>query len=428
MDYEQACTSLLGLIDYERKNDTPSFDLKGFKDFLARVGSPERDVANPILIAGTKGKGSTAAFIASVLRTAGYTTGLFTSPHLESIRERIQADDSLISEAEFAELMSRLIPLVDMSKSSFRTVFEVLTAMAFIYFNVKKTDVSVLEVGMGGRLDATNVVTPILSVITSISFDHTAILGDSLERIAREKSGIVRPGGTAISSPQPQVVRTVLAEVCSEVGSRLIFSGEDWEILSSSLEGQSFAYRGQEYSIPLLGEHQVENAALAVETLQELGKRGLKVTAADVKTGLAGVEWKGRMQLLSRSPLVMVDGAHNGESALALKKAVSDYLEYDNLIVILGISKTKALKTIIDPLSEIADEIIFTRASLPKAERPERLLEAYDGDVEASTEPDITRSLERAFSIAKVNDLVLITGSLYLVGEAIGLLKSSSRQ
>ncbi len=428
MDYEQACNTLFGLIDYERKNDTPNFDLRSFRDFLGGAGSPHQNLENPILIAGTKGKGSTAAFIASVLKAAGYTTGLFTSPHLLSVRERIKIDGVPIAEKDFAELVSILMPLVDRGKSSFRTVFEILTAVAFLHFSRKQTDAAVLEVGMGGRLDATNVVTPILSVITSISYDHTAFLGDSLEQIAREKGGIVRPGGIAISAPQPEEVRSVLKELCAQADSRLVFSGEDWEVVSKSLEGQKFAYHGEEYSIPLLGAHQVENGVLAIEAVRELEKRDLKVTETDVKKGLATVEWDGRMHLLLRSPLVLIDGAHNGESALALKKGVCDYLQYENLILIMGISKNKDFRSIVDPLSEIADRIIFTRANLPKAETPERLLEAYSGDVRASAEPDVTRSLERAFSVAGERDLILITGSLYLVGEALAVPQSRYHQ
>jgi dihydrofolate synthase/folylpolyglutamate synthase len=425
MDFEDARRFLFGLIDYERKNETPNFDLGSFERFLSKAGSPHRDLSNPILIAGTKGKGSTAAFIASVLQAAGYTTGLLTSPHLQSVRERIKVDGVSISEDDFAELVDFLKPLVDKGRSSFRTVFEILTAMAFLHFNKKRTEMAVLEVGMGGRLDATNVVTPILSVLTSVSYDHTAFLGGSLEEIAREKLGIVRSSGTAISAPQEEVVRSVLKEVCAQVSSELFFSGEDWEVLSKSLEGQRFEYGGEEYLIPLLGEHQVENGVLAIDTIKLLGQQGFEVAASDVKRGLREVEWPGRMQRLYRSPLVVVDGAHNGESARALRRAVGDYLEYRNLVLILGISKSKDLRSILDPLSEIADQIIFTRANLPRAETPERLLEAYNGGAATFVESDITNALKKAFSVAGERDLILITGSLYLVGEALDVSRSS---
>jgi dihydrofolate synthase/folylpolyglutamate synthase len=318
--------------------------------------------------------------------------------------------------------------LVDREKSSFRTVFEILTAMAFMHFSRRSADVVVLEVGMGGRLDATNVVTPVLSVITPISYDHTSILGESLEQIAREKSGILRSGGLAISARQPETVRSVLQEKCAQVNSRLVFTGSDWTVVSKSLEGQTFTYDGQEYTIPLLGEHQVQNAVLALGAIGHLHRQGLRVTAADLGRGLAEVKWDGRMQLLSRSPFVLVDGAHNGESAFALKKAVGEYLSYEKLILILGISRNKDVGSIIDPLSEIADEIIFTRATLPKAEQPERLRRTYNGTLRTWTEPGLAQSLERAFSIAGDSDLILVTGSLYLVGEAIALSESSFRQ
>jgi dihydrofolate synthase/folylpolyglutamate synthase len=428
MDYEQALSSLFGLIDYERRNDTPTFDLASFRDFLRTVGSPHRALKRPILIAGTKGKGSTAAFIASVLKAAGYTTGLFTSPHLKDVRERIRIDGTPMSEHEFAQLVGLLMPLVDREKSSFRTVFEILTAMAFMYFSRRPTDVAVLEVGMGGRLDATNVVTPILSVVTPISYDHTSILGESLEQIAREKSGIVRSGGLAISAPQREPVRSVLEERCAQMGSGLVFSDSDWTVVSKSLEGQTFSHRGQEYTIPLLGEHQVQNAILAMASVGHLNRNDLRVTTADLKRGLAEVTWDGRMQLLFRSPFVLVDGAHNGESAAALNKAVRDYFSYEKLILILGISRNKDIRSVIDPLSEIADEIIFTRAKLPKAEKPELLRRTYSGTLRASIEPGIVQALKRAFSIAGDSDLILVTGSLYLVGEAVALPGSWFRQ
>ncbi|KPJ50697.1 hypothetical protein AMJ40_02095 [candidate division TA06 bacterium DG_26] len=424
MTYREACDFLFGLIDYERKSETPSFDLGGFSTFLWKLGSPHTRLRNPILIAGTKGKGSTAAFIASCLRAAGYRTGLFTSPHLISPTERIQVDGVPISRREFASLVASLKPFVESERQSFRTVFEILTAMAFMHFLEKETDAAVLEVGLGGRLDTTNVVEPRLAVITSISRDHTDILGNTVEDIAREKAGIIRPRTITVSAPQSEAVRAVLGDVCNEEKSTLVFSGREFRVLDHSLEGQQFEYEGERYWIPLLGEHQVENGMLAIDSIRLLGLMGLPVDTHHVKLGLQNTTWPGRMQILRSSPLVVVDGAHNDESAIALKNAVTKYLQYKRLIAIIGISKNKDLRGIIEPLSEIADHLIFTRAHLPRAASPEELLQVYRGEAEAVAQPDIRSALKRAFSASGREDLILVTGSLYLVGETLDLPRS----
>lgn len=421
MNYREACDFLFGLIDYERKSEAPNFDLQSFRDFLLRIGSPHEKLKNPILIAGTKGKGSTAAFVASCLNTAGYSTGLFTSPHLVSPRERIKVNGVPISRREFAELVTLLKPFIKRDKQSFRTVFEILTSMAFIYFLQKGTDVAVLEVGMGGRLDATNVVEPVLSIITSISLDHTEILGSSLRDIAFEKSGIIRPFGSAVSAPQPDEVREVLQNVCDRLHSGLYFSNAKPKVVSYSLQGQEFEYGKESFFIPLLGEHQIENGILSIDAIRTLNLHGFHVDLEHLKIGLRKTEWPGRMQILRSHPLVLVDGAHNDESANALKEAVKKYLSYDRLVLILGISRNKDQEAIIRPLSGIADFIIFTRANLPRAQSPEELLRMYDGEAPASVEPNIKCALKKAFSIVGRNDLVLITGSLYLVGETLAL-------
>ncbi len=421
MNYQHSCDFLFGLIDYERKGEAPNFDLQSFKDFLLQIGSPHKKLKSSVLIAGTKGKGSTAAFISSCLHAAGYCTGLFTSPHLITPRERIKVNGVPISRREFAGLVTFLRPFIKEARQSFRTVFEVLTAAAFIHFARKKTDAVVLEVGMGGRLDATNVVRPVLSVITSISLDHTAILGNTLREIALEKSGIIKPFGIAISAPQPEEVRKTLQNVCVARRSELAFSDAKPKVVCRSLRSQEFEYDGERYVIPLLGEHQVENGMLAIDVIRVLNHHGFHVGLDHLKMGLEKTEWPGRMQILCSSPLVVVDGAHNDESALALRKAVKDYLTYDRLLLILGISRNKDLKNIIRPLSEIADLVILTRAGLPRAQSPEELLSTYDGEATVLAEPDIKRSLARAFSVAGKKDLILVTGSLYLVGETLAL-------
>jgi dihydrofolate synthase/folylpolyglutamate synthase len=274
---------------------------------------------------------------------------------------------------------------------------------------------------MGGRLDATNVVSPVLSVITSISLDHTHILGNTLEEIALEKSGIIRKGGTALSAPQPEEVLDVLQDVSVKQKSKLFVSTGRGRVLSRSHRCQEFEYEGERFVIPLLGEHQIENAVLAIDAIRILNHQGFQVEPIHVETGLRRVEWPGRMQILGTSPLVVLDGAHNGESARALKQGVIDYLTYDRLVLVLGISRNKDVRSIVEPLSGMADSVIFTRAALPRAQSPEELLSVYEGDAPAHVEADVQRSLRKALSLAGKKDLILITGSLYLVGEVLGL-------
>ena len=339
--YQQAVDYISSYTDYEvvprLAHNAANYDLRRVEELLARLGNPHR-VARSVHIAGTNGKGSTAAMVASALTVSGYTTGLYTSPHLHTWRERVRIDGKLISEEEFTTLVARLKPEIDAvnRKATYGrlTTFEILTTLAYAYFALKKADFQVLEVGLGGKFDATNVIQPEVCIITSVSFDHTEVLGNSLAEIAAEKAGIIKLGSVVVTSPQASQVARVIAETCLAYGAELVRVGSDvtWQSLSADLNRQLFRVKGRlesyQLSIPFLGHHQLDNAATAVAALEVLAEKGLGISRDSIAEGLAQVSWPGRLQILSHHPLLVVDGAHNRDSACKLRQALEQYFEF----------------------------------------------------------------------------------------------------
>lgn len=432
MNYEESLVYLESLVDWER-SPRPSyeFDLDGFRSFLTSIGSPHKKLKNPILIAGTKGKGSTAAIAASALQSAGYRVGLFTSPHIFSFTERICVDGQEIAKEDFARLVESLKPHIDRrAESGFRTVFEVLTAISFLYFLEKKVDFSILEVGLGGRLDSTNVVDPIASVITSIGRDHTDVLGKSLREIAAEKAGVIREGGTVISSPQRKEVLGVIEDTCARKGASLFLTGRDLscELLTSDLKGSRFRVLGKsadDLSIPLLGSHQVENSATAYLMLDLLRKR-FSLPSSEIREGFSAVRWPGRLQIVGQKPWIVVDGAHNPDSVKAAVRAVIELFTYRRLVLLFSCLNNKDLAGMARVLSPVADEVVVTRLDNPRSTEPQRLAQRFrKARKPVTVASSVAGGLKVARSAAKERDLILVTGSFYLVGETLEQLRSS---
>ena len=431
MNYAAALDFLLSRTDYERwpgYNYASRFDLRRTEDLLQRLGNPHLS-AKTVHIAGSKGKGSTSAMIAAGLQAAGYKTGLYTSPHLVTLRERIQVDGKPILKRELESVVSGMRPHVEAVDREGTygelSTFELLTAAAFVYFQQSKVDFQVLETGLGGRLDATNVVTPEVCVITSISLDHTEVLGDTIAKIAAEKAGIIKPGRPVVSSPQPEEAAEVIRETCKKKGARLISVGSEviWRKLDSDLSGQSLEVQGLKGSyritIPLLGAHQLQNAAAAVGALEVLG-----VPRKSIESGLAKTNWPGRLQILRRRPLLVVDGAHNRDSASKLKEALKEYFHFDHLILIIGTSADKDVSGIVEELAPVADSVIVTRSRHPRATKPEVLVGEFARvGVKAEVAEDITRAVAKALKRAGRKDLICATGSLFLVAEVIEYVK-----
>jgi len=435
MNYSQAEKYFHSFIDYERLPGIPyasqGYSLRHVEELLHRLDDPHLAIRT-IHIAGTKGKGSTAAMIAQVLSFSGYRTGLYTSPHLHNLRERIKVDGKLISPSEFAALVVELKPYfeaVDVIASEAKqplTFFEALTALAFVYFREKETDFQVLEVGLGGRLDATNVVKPEVCAITPISLEHTQILGHSLEKITCEKAGIIKPGCWVVLSPQLGEVASIVDDICRQRGARLVQVGKDitWRRLAGDFHQQSFVVQGKmgthHLTIPLLGDYQVENAVTAVATLEILASLGYGISAEDIAQGLAQVKWSGRFQILSFKPMVLVDGAHNSASMKRLVKNIKTYFNYDKNFLILGVSCDKDISGIVKELISLSPQIVVTRSSHPRAASPLILAAEFAkwGSNPRVTET-VTQALSQTLSIAKERDLICVTGSLFVVAEAL---------
>ncbi len=430
LEYQAALDYILSFADYERASRSAVvFDLRRIEELLNRLANPHLS-ARSIHIAGTKGKGSTAAMIAAGLAQAGYKTGLYTSPHLHTLRERMGINGKLISEQELVGLVDRLKPEITAINKRGNlgelTTFEILTALAFSYFEQNKVDFQVLETGLGGRLDATNVVKGEVCVITSISLDHMEVLGRSLHQIAKEKAGIIKPGCIVICSPQFPEVAEVIEEECLSIGVKLVKVGKEvsWQEGAFNLKGQSCLVKGisgsYELDIPLLGEHQLDNAASAVACLEMLNSLGVKISASDIISGLAQVDWPGRLQVLRQDPLLIVDGAHNADSARKLKQALKQYFDFEQLILIVGTSEDKDISGIIRELASLGASVIVTCSRHPRAAPlPKLVAEFSKWGIVPQVAEQVAAAVDQGLAIAKPNDLICATGSLFVVAEAI---------
>lgn len=429
MDYQAAVNWALSFADYERWPGyayAARFDLRRMEALLSRLGNPHLG-RKTVHIAGSKGKGSTAAMIASGLKEAGFKVGLYTSPHLHTIRERMALDFHPIAENEFARLVGRLRPEVEAIRGSLGelTTFEILTALGFLYFREAGADFQVVEVGLGGRLDATNLVQPEICVITSISRDHTQVLGEDLAQIAAEKAGIIKPGTLTVVAPQrPEVVR-VVEEFCHGLGSQLLRVGEQvtWqegEIDSLWQSAEISGIRGSyKIRLPLLGEHQLENAATAVAVLE-----ALELPPEAITSGLAKVNWPGRLEVLAREPWLILDGAHNADSAARLVKALRRHFRFGQAILIFAASGDKDIRGMVKELAPFFHPVIVTRSRHPRAADPLRLAREFENArVQVEMRENVEQAMAEAKALAGKEDLICVTGSLFIVAEARAFLK-----
>lgn len=437
MDYAGALDKLLGLTDYERLSSVGThqarYDLSRISALMKRLDDAHLKVPT-VHVAGTKGKGSVSALCASVLTAQGYSTGLYTSPHLHTFRERIQVDCKPIGERDFAAEVEAVWPAMEQVNAQdglgLVTLFEVLTAMAFHCFVQKRAGFQVIEVGLGGRLDATNVVMPEVSVITALSLDHTAILGSTLDKIAFEKGGIIKPGRVTVSASQAPEALAMLRRICAERDSHLILVGQDctWRAGARSLDGQGVRVHGRlgvyDLWMPLLGEHQLENAAASVAALEVLVERGFRISPEALTRGFSRVRWPCRMEVLKRRPLVVADGAHNADSAQRLCESVPKYLPNKRVILIVGVSADKNVDGIVGALVGLKPIVYATRSRHPRATSADRLAQVFaQHGVKAMETPDVRTALVHAMGQARAGDLVLVTGSLFVAAEAREVFK-----
>jgi len=433
MTYRDALSYLDSLVNLERRSDydyRESLKLDRMRRFAALLGNPHKGMAS-IHVSGTKGKGSVAAFVNSILTEAGYRVGLYTSPHLLSFRERIRIGDEVISESEVASVMDEIKPALDeMDKEgSSPTYFDVCTMMAFIYFRRARVDFTVLEVGMGGRLDSTNIADSMISVITPVSFDHTKYLGSTLGEIAFEKCGVIKDGTTVISALQYAEVMKVISEtaVSKRCGLTVLSRDLFFEIHDSSIRGQQFSLltKSCEYTflrIKMLGDFQVENAALAVAVAEALKPKGVFIKKDVIKSGLAKARWPGRLEVIATEPTTVVDGAQNAASAMRLKKALLRVFGYRRLILIFGAMCDKDIDGMLRQISDLASTVIVTRPNSERAASSVDILGKlikYKDEIDVVTTESVKDAILAAGEKAGKDDLILITGSLYLVAEAM---------
>ncbi len=433
MNYRQAIAYIIERSGYDRGFVSNPFDaetvgLRRTAWLLDALGNPERTVP-AVHVAGTKGKGSTAAFLDSILRASGRRVGLYTSPHLHTFRERIQIHGAPIGEDLFAELTTEIAPLnarlaAEHPDWGEATAFEVATVLAFLAFARSSVDVSVIEVGLGGRLDATNVLDPEVSVITSISYDHTSILGDTLTEIAAEKGGIIKAGRPVVSAPQQPEARETLERIAAERGSQLLIGERDWRASGGS---DSFQVRGPwgDYTSlhsALTGRHQVENAATAIAASWVLGQRGIQTNEDALRRGLATVKWPGRFEIIRTRPVVIVDGAHNVDSFERLAETLRDEYPHRRITLIAGIAADKDVEQMMRVMAPVSERIIATASRHPRAAKPERIVEAIaalDGPKpDVDTAEDVAGALRKALESADDQDVICASGSLYVVAEA----------
>jgi dihydrofolate synthase/folylpolyglutamate synthase len=432
--YESAVHNLLEL-GHELASNR-KFDLAHMRRLAEALGNPQRRFPS-VLIAGTNGKGSTAATLASIVQAAGYRTGLYTSPHLLRVNERIQINQEAISDAEFAVIYDRIErcahELVERGELPWHpSFFEMLTAMAFEYFASVGVELAVLEVGLGGRLDATNIVDPLISVITDIDFDHQNFLGNTLPEIAHEKAGILRPKGTAVLLPQHPMVNETLGKEIMERDAHAVSAVKHMPSLTPGADaiGNEFALTvmGKEISVnfPLAGRHQLRNLALAITTAEELNRFGFQISASDVEHGIRSTQWPARFQVIPAEdghPEVVLDVAHNPAGAWALRSALSTFYEDRSLTFIFGAMRDKAIREIADILFPLADRVIATLARNPRAASLEEIAElGSHAQTEILLANSVQTALERARMLAGSKGVIVITGSIYIVGEALGIL------
>ncbi|MFM9995945.1 MAG: bifunctional folylpolyglutamate synthase/dihydrofolate synthase [Phycisphaerales bacterium] len=439
--YEAAKKFLASRINYERMSPTrlprEAFGLDRTRALLEALGNPQRDV-RCVHIAGSKGKGSVAEMTAACLAACGNATGLFTSPHLMDLRERIRINDEPISPHAFTGALARCAVAEAKVRPAHgdATYFELLTAAALVYFAEKAVDIAVMEVGLGGRLDSTNVIDPEVTAVTAIQLEHVQVLGDTLEKIAREKAGIFKPGVTALTIPQTPGVMAVFREVAQQVGAPLEVVGEDIEFsyrvaathdrsphVRVCITTPRSAY--EHLPVPLIGEHQAHNCGLALAIVDKLRDRGFDAPEKSVAAGLAKTNTQGRMEMVCHSPRIVIDGAHTADSVHALMRSIGQHVKYDSMVVIFGCAEDKDAKGMLAKLATGADKIIFTKAAgNPRAMDPRELARRFAEVSHKMTQ--VTRSLPDALALAEKavgrDDLICVTGSFYVAGEAKRIL------
>lgn len=444
MDYEGAVEYILSFADFERsasRRVPEAFALDRINSLLDRLDRPQDGTADrprtTVHVAGSKGKGSTAAMIESVLRAGGHRTGFFSSPHIHDFTERIQIDGAPLTKQRFADLVDQLRPTIDVEiqESPGRlSTFEILTAIAFTLFRDEGVDAQVIEVGLGGRLDCTNVIREkAVAVVTALSKEHVHVLGDDIRKIAWEKAGIVHAATeSVVLGPQrsPEAAATV-RDHAADIPVPLVDVTERyaWEPAGRESAGQWFRLRRLQpkpgepeetlHLLPLLGLHQIENATTAIAAIDALCEQGVELESGAVHTGIATVEWPGRMETVAQDPQVLIDGAHNEESLSRVLDSLPHYFDYERLVAVVGVLGDKDLGGMAARLAQDAAAVVVTAANHPRSRPAEDAAQMFSARIpEIVVEPRVATAVETARSLAGPNDLVCVLGSLFVAAEA----------
>ena len=424
MTYQEAVEKIDSLLVFGSK---PGLERVG--ELIERIGSPDKKLRF-VHVAGTNGKGSTCVLIANTLKCAGYKTGLFISPYVLEFRERFQINGEMIPEKKLCEIVEKLFPIVEEMKAEGKiiTEFEFVFAIAMYWYAEENCDAVVLETGLGGRFDATNIInTPLVSVITSISLDHTAILGDTYEKIAFEKCGIIKPNGITVAyGEQKDSVINVIKNTVSERSNELyIADTEKVNCIKSDLNGSDFEFENMKLHISFIGEHQIKNAVTALYALKALRERSLNISESAVKEGFETAFFPARLEILKKEPIVMLDGSHNPDGVKALASALKENMEGIGKIGIVGMLADKDVKTALGEIVDLFDEVITVAPNNPRKMCAEELAEMIRGyGVKAASESDYEKAYQKALSKAGKDKAVIVFGSLYLSGDMRKIIKN----
>jgi dihydrofolate synthase/folylpolyglutamate synthase len=446
MSYASAVEQLYELGHELARTPSHKFDLAHMRVLLDALGNPQRDFRS-VLIAGTNGKGSTAATLSSVIQAAGHKTALYTSPHLVRVNERLRVNGVSIVDDDFTAVYEHVEAaaqgLVREGKLPWHpSFFEMLTAMAFVYFAEVGVEVSVLEVGMGGRLDATNVVEPVVAVITDISLDHQKFLGNSIAEIAHEKAGIIHENGLVVTLPQHPAANDAIGKAVLERNARAVSAVQYMPPVSPESEAvwaqtarnrYPLSAMGREITVdsPLVGRHQLRNLALAIATAEQLNEAGIRITADAIERGIRETHWPGRFQIVPASedfPEIVLDVAHNTDGAWALRSAISERYEGRPITLLFAVLRDKAVGEITQVLFPLADHVVVTGVGNPRSASPEEVAEAaLRSGTEVKKAANFADAAREALDVSPQNGVLVITGSIYLVGEALQWLERQNR-
>jgi dihydrofolate synthase/folylpolyglutamate synthase len=419
MNYQEALDFIHGTHKFSIK-----LGLDNVGHLLKLMGNPQ-DSLRYIHVAGTNGKGSTSSYMNQMLMAAGYKVGLYTSPFLEAFNERMQVNSENISNESLAEITTDVKGFIDLMLAdglNHPTEFEIVTAIAFEYFKREAVDLVVLEVGMGGRLDSTNVIkTPLISVITPVDLDHVEYLGDTIEKVAAEKAGIIKPNGITVIHPQAAGAMTVIETVCQQMQNKLIVAPTAHISVQSVTDaGTSFSVDGEAYQIRMLGEHQTRNATVAITAIQTLnGYADFIVSQEAILKGLSEAIWHGRMEIMKRDPIVLIDGAHNLHGTKGLSKAVKTLFKGKHIVAVVGILGDKDVSGMLSEMVPLCHTVICTEPDNPRKMTADQLeIQVKAFGVETYTEPDIAMAYDKALALATKDSVVILFGSLYMIGAA----------